>query len=101
MEHKHTQGPWEAGNAYAEDKNLYCAMVFAPAKTGKMHIPRTAEALGLCEEEAAANAALIAAAPDLLAALEAMLDRYASTLSGQRDPNEPSQAREAIAKAKG
>ena len=71
---QHTPGDWEAAKAYPVDKNLYCAMVHAPVKTGKAHTPRVAEALGLTPEEAKANATLIATAPELLKALEALLD---------------------------
>lgn len=66
----HTPGPWEAGKAYKHDANTWFAVVFAPAKTGKYHAPRAAEALGIDKDEAAANARLIAAAPDLLEVLQ-------------------------------
>jgi hypothetical protein len=63
---EHTPGPWEAGKAYAQDKNSWYAVVFSPAKNGRYHSPRAAEALGIDKAEAEANARLIAAAPDLL-----------------------------------
>ena len=70
---QHTPGDWEAAKAYPVDKNLYCAMVHAPVKTGKAHTPRVAEALGLTPEEAKANATLIATAPKLLKACKLLL----------------------------
>lgn len=67
---KHTPGPWESGKAYnTSGGDLWYSVVHSPAKAGTYHTPRAAEALGVSEEEALANARLIAAAPDLLDAL--------------------------------
>ncbi|MFA7219074.1 MAG: hypothetical protein WC119_00920 [Synergistaceae bacterium] len=63
---EHTAGNWEAGKAYAHDKNSWYAVVFAPQKTGRTHSPRVAEALGLTREEAEANAKFIAKSPEML-----------------------------------
>ena len=73
---KHTPGKWEAGKAYKQDENQWYAVVFAPEKTDEFHSPRAAGALGVSKEEAGANARLIAAAPDLLAACEALNKAY-------------------------
>lgn len=69
---RHTVGPWDAGKAYKGSNNSYFAAVFSPSKNGRHHTPRAAEALGVDKKEAEANARLIAAAPDLLAALKAL-----------------------------
>ena len=58
---KHTPLPWEAGKAYGNQNGAY-AVIFAPTKTGHFHSPRSAEAIGITEEEAKANAEFIALA---------------------------------------
>lgn len=87
----HTPGPWEAHAFHQNDtvtgaEYVQVAHVFGP--TGGL--PLKAEA------ERHANAALIAAAPDLLEALEAI--SRAGTLN---DQSVIDQMRDAIAKAKG
>jgi len=85
MTSQHTPGPWRIGDAGFT--------VFGPPKPGAL--PET-----IAPVKNRANARLIAAAPDLLAALEALLDR---------DPAPPLEkigavyvnARAAIAKARG
>lgn len=67
---RHTPGPWEIGSINKRDKNLWWAAVFTPKSTGKFHTPRACEALGVDREECEANARLIAAAPDMLEALQ-------------------------------
>jgi len=89
-ETKHTPGPWERqGIAIgSETGSAFDAICYL-------------DILSRDREQREANARLIAAAPDLLAALEGMLARYASHESGQNDQNEPAAARAAIAKATG
>lgn len=55
----------------------------------------------LDEDQEDANARLIAAAPDLLAALEMLADHAPSVFAGFRPADAYEQARAAIAKAKG
>lgn len=65
MNAKHTPGPWfHALQAGAETQHF----IYGPH--GK---PRIAEVLGNSTEQITANARLIAAAPELLAALQAVL----------------------------
>jgi hypothetical protein len=71
----HTPGPWEIGSINKRDKNLWWAAVFTPKNTGKFHTPRAGEALGVDREECEGNAHLIAAAPEMLEALRAMVAR--------------------------
>jgi hypothetical protein len=91
----HTPGPWEIGSINKRDKNLWWAAVFTPKSTGKFHTPRAGEALGVDREECEGNARLIAAAPDLLAALETIA-------AGNTDPDGMVRiAAEALSKAEG
>lgn len=96
---RHTERPWEAGKAHRQNNNSWCAVVFSPAKTGIFHTPRAAEALGVTKEEAEANAQLIAAAPDLLAACKRLAKQEDWEGEGV-DPESPvGRAWAAIAKA--
>ncbi len=78
MKHKHTKGPWKVGG-----------------KTGFINQLAIEPSIGTAYgagEELQANARLIAAAPDLLEALEALLEG---------NPSVVAKARAAVAKAKG
>ena len=95
MTTQHTPGPWRAvpttraGNGLAWRDIVSDGTAFAPSYV--------AEALDC-------DAALIAAAPDLLAALIAFDDAFSHYCEGDPDSDEVSalyQAREAIAKATG
>ena len=91
---KHTPGPWPS--------NEYTTSVFVPLKA--IDCERIGFSIGFVnghrEKEAAANARLIAAAPDLLSALNAMLTHMGMD---EDEWNRPTfnQARAAIAKATG
>lgn len=92
----HTPGPWEV-----DENDL---MIFSAGGNGK----RIADTMphdedDMPDDEWRANAVLIAAAPELLAALEAMLaagSAYGCDFT-QNNPRIAMQARAAIAKAKG
>lgn len=93
---KHTPGPWVVKHdvvIYGRDSFT----IIGSAGTGNLHRP-----------DEIANANLIAAAPDLLEALEGMLYRYTGLVNcgdcGSWDPEsevEVIDARKAIARAKG
>ena len=96
---KHTQGPWRL-NAGNETEIMSARRNVARAHCGAM--------TGIRVDEAEANARLIAAAPDLLAACEEILSETTNNISGiSRDDalsaisNISFYARAAIAKAKG
>lgn len=95
MTTQHTPGPWITGDAaiWALDDCEFHAIVDCPLNQ-------------TCRdtETAWANARLIAAAPDLLAALIAFDNAFSHYCEGDPDSDEVSalyQAREAIAKATG
>ena len=69
-EAKHTPGPWEA---LVEKKSKYFPKGSAMVRTGEGRLAIDCNDSGDTKESSAANAYLIAAAPDLLAALEAAL----------------------------
>ena len=93
---KHTLGPWEASEGYPSD----IWHVDMPSRGYSVVVSRAEEDWDMVVEEVQANAHLIAAAPELLDALETLL------LSTERDDmnfrvRAMEAAREAIAKAKG
>ena len=93
---KHTLGPWEASEGYPSD----IWHVDMPSRGYSVVVSRAEEDWDMAVEEVQANAHLIAAAPELLDALETLL------LSTERDDmnfrvRAMEAAREAIAKAKG
>jgi hypothetical protein len=69
---------WEVGTANRSPhaKNDWYAVVFDNTKNGKPHHPRTAEVYGMSKIEAAEKARLIAAAPDMLEALQLVEDNF-------------------------
>lgn len=102
---KHTQGPWQVSDldpvvVIAESEqddadDSFIAMTMPDSETGR----------SVATERDYANARLIAAAPDLLAALEAMLAEFGNQrFKVQRDFSKMvniEAARKAIARAKG
>ena len=98
MESKHTPGPWVVEWNGDARKGM---VIRAPA-AGRPSAPNP----GVCRvydvlPEREENGKLIAAAPDLLAALQAMLERYTvNTPDGYSDPGgDITRARAAVAKA--
>ena len=101
MTNAHTPGPWvlaihkDGGNW---DYNIRTAAPHNPAGTVGKHVATANKYL----RETEANAALIAAAPDLLAALRAMIEYYDYDLSESGIAAAPAKAaRDIIAKAEG
>ena len=93
---KYTAGPWEASEGYPSD----IWHVDMPSRKYSVVVSRAEEDWDMAVKEVQANAHLIAAAPELLDALETLL------LSTERDDinfrvREMEAAREAIAKAEG
>lgn len=103
MNTKHTPGPWDIWTD-REENEIYGRAIGAritaagdSRSIGSIHgLASNEEAI---RDEAAANAKLIAAAPELLAALEALLDQ--ADLGEVDEETQPivDQARAAIAKA--
>lgn len=95
---KHTPGPWYAVGGVVEhpDDTVPDICVCDPKLFGMGHLPRS-------REEIIANARLIAAAPDLLDALQLSLEYWAHREQRykNRSPVWVQEARAAIAKAKG
>lgn len=89
MEAKHTPGPWRTGGA---NRLMVYANGWAVADAKIFH-PHTDA------DQAEANAALIAAAPDLLAACKAALDLL--TTLGKHDATTGDALEAAIARAEG
>jgi hypothetical protein len=100
---RHTPGPWEAqGEARLvgtnEEHHLWCGNIWplGPSYRGEICTVQSADHIsGISRQEAEANARLIAAAPDLLAALKGIL------VITDRDHVVWDAARAAIAKAEG
>ncbi len=88
METKHTPGPWEVELGTANRD---------------WHIIKRGTAWNATSAERDANARLIAAAPDLLAALALILADYSAAYGGDEkdEPKAMKAARAAIAKAEG
>jgi hypothetical protein len=100
-ETKHTPGPWEPCRICGE-----CGVVWGP---GHRIVSRPSECSDVQKEESAANARLIAAAPDLLAFAQRMAERdcgYGDSCpgldsNGRHGPCVGCLARDVIAKARG
>ena len=95
MSAAHTAGPWDV------EADRHNGGKFT-IKAGIYYIADTIG--GFCDDEEMANAALIAAAPDLLAAMEDIADDYSTheaTPYRERYDRIVSVARAAIVKAKG
>ncbi len=99
MTAKHTPGPWVASKSTTKASNF--ADHVAHVSAGPKVIARVNG--GVTEERtiALANAALLAAAPDLLAALETLVRRCEASDLQHADGFPIKEARTAIAKARG
>ncbi len=94
METKHTPGPWKrAHHGHYNQIQIYTKNIYHPL------------AVVQNQEDMQANARLIAAAPDMLEALAAMVDMFERHIEGRSGPDDASNrwdmARAAIAKAEG
>lgn len=93
---KHTPGPWEVH---------YRTRIMADKKvvgiSGTSMLGWNKYKTGEWIDETEANARLIASAPDLLAACEALVSWYRVNEPGLGTPPEVGKAEQAIAKAKG
>jgi hypothetical protein len=77
---KHTPGPWAADPIYLGDSPKICAhRLFRPDAGGSFAVIENQNVTGkrLLNEEAAANARLIAAAPKMLATINEVIRRMA------------------------
>ena len=107
---KHTEGPWRAQQKIDERLNPYWIIVAEHLGMDGC-LARTWEPIEVGESGAKANAHLIAAAPDLLEALEDLVPivdaldsgmaKFADILGETEPAPEAEKARAAIAKAKG
>ena len=96
-ESKHTPGPWMATMAnMITTANAHMELATVWANPSRVHVP---------EEEAEANARLMAAAPDLLGSIVSLVDILDDYINARGDIDLDSltlqPARAAIAKAKG
>lgn len=106
MKTQHTPGPWitqtdEIGKVRITDSATE-GITIAEVRTRFVAIGRLKACASVEEREA--NAQLIAAAPELLAALGEMLEQFGHYCEGTEDPAEiaaQEQARAALNKAKG
>lgn len=113
MTQEHTPGPWEQSHRRSDRDGMYRTEVYTPDNgTGDGVIatlawyPKPIDDKGTIGTYRAANARLIAAAPDLLEALEMLtagdIDVSGTAIIYDADPASLlSSARAAIAKAKG
>jgi hypothetical protein len=95
----HTPGPWQAIIPSKRQKTDVTAMVATTAGPGSMAIDCTKS--GTTRDEDAANARLIAAAPELLAALKDCFAYCERDMDGDEDSTLLKMASAAIAKAEG
>lgn len=97
MAHTHTPGPWE----YVPDEDIPGHREPDRVKAGKYWILQTNSSVSYVSNETTANARLIAAAPDLLAALELLVSDCADYPAWERPCMAVDHARAAIRKARG
>jgi len=93
---KHTPGPWERSNNSVVSRKASCVVVRLPAQTDRVGDEPTEQI-----ERWDADARLIAAAPELLAALEATVSLLEKLGHASDNSLTVSAARTAIAKARG
>ncbi len=95
---KHTPGPWEFSMHYTEDGKMYSGdfHIYMPEAKGACTM-NVSPAASMSTEQAYENAQLIAAAPELLAALIELVE-----LPNKNRPERVwKQAKEAVARAAG
>ena len=107
---KHTSGPWSVPHMARDEVQCDCAYVLAEPYMGSICTISISDGKTIGEfgndcpplDEAKANARLIAAAPDLLDALQEMVQWQMDSMSGKKTKGYPgTQAMSAIRKALG
>ena len=101
MKAQHTPGPWKLDTYGAHPEDAIGGEITGPNSEHIADLPNYGQDSGLTKARFLSNGHLIAAAPELLAALKRLVEdgdvfSYSRT---ERNPRE--QAREAIAKAEG
>lgn len=101
MTDKHTPGPWliDTNTIYALDETDRVNRFSAQVQGGYSSAPVYGDRIRTTPEELAANARLIAAAPDLLAALQAVMHVLEHTQVTPSGVERYERAKAAIAKA--
>lgn len=98
-EARHTPGPWQNQEMLSGTTSAHGSRVVSFITTGPENVADVCDSRGISEEEARANARLIAAAPELLEALAKLIGCIDH---GSDDPTATlDAARAAIAKATG
>lgn len=105
-EFKGTPGKWSFSHGSASDDNVACIEINSSESLHEIaYLQSTPSSIGKYEQtsfdKTIANAHLIAAAPDLLEALQAMLSKAYKQNWNDQYPDEVSKAQEAISKALG
>lgn len=96
---KHTPGPWITDDHFSDDRHVMNGNGNGPAYIAKIPLTNSIGIRSDAYKSQEANARLIAAAPDLLAALQGFVERQMTV--GQRYTNEGQAMLDAIAKALG
>jgi hypothetical protein len=99
---KHSPGPWKRGNAYgAAPNHAICADYVVVARVVESAGIAVGEGKRTPYDHGDANARLIAAAPDLLAALQNVVNSIALHGDGPELQHDLYKARQAISRATG
>ena len=103
MSAQHTPGPWELGSKSRDTEFLDDEWEISICGANEIDCPLIAMVsnLSLSDDEADANACLIAAAPELLEALQSLVDMDVAYQRGPKVAEAVESARAAIAKATG
>ena len=106
MNTQHTPGPWtieDAGESDIKGEKYWDCEIRVPHRASIVRLMDShhCEEFGFSAEETQANARLIAAAPDLLAALEEIYREFGDMGGPEGWSESVMKARAAIAKAKG
>ena len=101
MKAQHTPGPWKLDTHGAHPEDAIGGDITGPNSEHIANLPNYGQKSGLTKARFLHNAHLIAAAPELVAAVKRLVE-YGDVFSyGRTERNPREQAREAIAKAEG